>query len=36
MCSDVVMYYWEKVVEATNALPGMISGEQDPNVAIIN
>lgn len=26
MCSDVVMYYWDKVVEATNAPPEMISG----------
>jgi hypothetical protein len=26
MCSDIVLYYWSKVVEATNAPSGMISG----------
>lgn len=26
MCSDIVLYYWAKVVEATNAPPQTISG----------
>jgi hypothetical protein len=26
MCGDIVLYCWDKVVEATNASPGMISG----------
>ncbi|KIM90936.1 hypothetical protein PILCRDRAFT_1173 [Piloderma croceum F 1598] len=31
MCSDIVLYYWSKVVEATNAPSGMIS---DSNEAV--
>lgn len=26
MCSSVIMFYWDKVVEATNSPPGMIAG----------
>jgi hypothetical protein len=26
VCSDIILYYWAKVVEATNAPPEMISG----------